>query len=102
MFEPSPQAVPGIGVELKIASVQAFWIVLRREGSVLGITRRVLPRFAWPCVEETLTMKLTPPFLLNLLLALTVSFGSNGRLAQLATPKGEPTALSAPSQPLSE
>ena len=84
--------VAAAGFALNTASRHAFWIVVRREGSTAGIVRSTLWMFAWPSPgDSTVTAKCVPLTLLPGPETVAVSFGANGRLAQLATLKGEET-----------
>ncbi len=84
--EPSSQLA---GLALKTASRHAFWIVVSRDGSTPGIVKSTLWMFAWPMPgDSTVTAKVVPSSLLPWPTTEAVSFGANGRLAQLDTTNG--------------
>src|SRR4051794_28296633 len=98
MFDPSGQLA---GLASKTLSMHAFWIVVKRDGSCSGSATRVLPMFAWPGPEVTLTVRLAPLALLVLACVDAVKVGLNGSLAQSLTWKLEPTFALVPCDPVS-
>src|ERR1700751_653973 len=97
MLEPSGQEA---GLAVKVAARQAFWIVVRRDGSSAGIVRLVLPMLACPGADVTRTLNVAPLALLACPTTLASSFGLNGRLAQLAAWKGEVADADQPCAPV--
>src|ERR1041385_6515348 len=76
------------GFALKVCSVQAFWIVVRRVGRIFGIVRSTRPMFAlWPGGSVTLTLKEVPLALLAWALVEKLNLGAKGRALQPSTAK---------------
>ena len=83
---------------MKTSSMQAFWIVSRREGRAFGSVRSTLWMLAWPSPGVSIvTSKVTPLALLPWPPTVAVIFGANGRLAQLAALNGAEIGWTPPS-----
>src|SRR5438128_875340 len=89
MFDPSSH---DSGLASKTFARQAFWIVVRREGSAIGSATFVfaMPATPRPC-EVTRTRRAAPSSLLFFASVLASKVGWKGRLAQLASWNGEDT-----------
>src|SRR5438270_10439173 len=98
MFDPSSH---DSGLASKTFARQAFWIVVRREGSAIGSATFVfaMPATPSPC-EVTLTRRAAPSSLLFFASVLASKVGWKGRLAQLASWNGEDTLWLPPSSPV--
>src|ERR1700730_13865027 len=97
MLEPSGHEA---GVSSKTTARHAFWSVVSLEGSASGSARKVLPMFAWPNPEVTLTLRLAPLFLLACAPVDASNVGLKGNEPQLATWKGEVMGAVVPWSPV--
>src|ERR1700730_17118758 len=97
MFDPAGQEA---GFALNVASGQACWIVVSREGRALGRVTATFPMFACPWLEVTVTSRLAPFFLLVFACVETLNVGLNGRLAPLVAWNGTLACALPPEPPV--
>src|SRR4029077_18358705 len=84
------------GLVANVASGQACWIVVSREGSCLGSETETLWMLASPDAEETLTSRLVPFFFEPGARVETLNPGLKGRFLQPPAANGDETCAAVP------